>query len=65
MLRSKGFAFITYYNREDAQRAIDRLNGHGYDNLIMKVDLVVFPKWPPELKQAAAKKSLHEIACTY
>ncbi|CAE6972091.1 Eif3g [Symbiodinium sp. CCMP2456] len=36
--QSKGFAFITYYNREDAQRAIDRLNGHGYDNLIMKVE---------------------------
>jgi len=35
---SKGFAFITYYNREDAQKAIDRLNGHGYDNLIMKVE---------------------------
>lgn len=35
---SKGFAFVTYYNREDAQRAIDRLNGHGYDNLIMKVE---------------------------
>ena len=36
--QSKGFAFITYYSREDAQRAIDRLNGHGYDNLIMKVE---------------------------
>ncbi|CAJ1329109.1 unnamed protein product [Effrenium voratum] len=36
--QSKGFAFITYYNKEDAQRAIDRLNGHGYDNLIMKVE---------------------------
>jgi len=36
--QSKGFAFITFYNREDAQRAIDRLNGHGYDNLIMKVE---------------------------
>mmetsp|Transcript_49737 Transcript_49737/g.89315 ORF Transcript_49737/g.89315 Transcript_49737/m.89315 type:complete len:224 (+) Transcript_49737:71-742(+) len=36
--QSKGFAFITYYNKEDAQRAIDKLNGHGYDNLIMKVE---------------------------
>jgi len=36
--QSKGFAFITFYNREDAQRAIDKLNGHGYDNLIMKVE---------------------------
>eukprot|EP00929_Paragymnodinium_shiwhaense_P018560 TRINITY_DN12945_c0_g1_i1.p1 TRINITY_DN12945_c0_g1~~TRINITY_DN12945_c0_g1_i1.p1 ORF type:complete len:301 (+),score=114.31 TRINITY_DN12945_c0_g1_i1:86-988(+) len=36
--QSKGFAFITYYNREDAQRAIDKLNGHGYDNLILQVN---------------------------
>lgn len=34
---SKGFAFITYYTRADAQRAIDKLNGHGYDNLILQV----------------------------
>lgn len=34
---SKGFAFVTYYTREDAQRAIDKLNGHGYDNLILQV----------------------------
>lgn len=34
---SKGFAFITYYTRADAQRAMDKLNGHGYDNLIMQV----------------------------
>lgn len=36
--QSKGFAFITYYNREDAQKAIDKLNGHGYDNLILQVN---------------------------
>lgn len=34
---SRGFAFITYYSREDAQKAIDKLNGHGYDNLILQV----------------------------
>merc|ERR1711920_777374 len=34
---SRGFAFVTYYNREDAQRAINKLNGHGYDNLILQV----------------------------
>jgi translation initiation factor 3 subunit G len=36
--QSKGFAFITYYNREDGERAIKKLNGHGYDNLILKVE---------------------------
>lgn len=34
---SKGFAFVTYYAREDAQKAIDKLHGHGYDNLILQV----------------------------
>eukprot|EP00928_Gymnodinium_smaydae_P056770 TRINITY_DN4009_c0_g1_i2.p1 TRINITY_DN4009_c0_g1~~TRINITY_DN4009_c0_g1_i2.p1 ORF type:complete len:293 (-),score=85.50 TRINITY_DN4009_c0_g1_i2:61-939(-) len=35
--QSRGFAFVTYYTREDAQKAIDKLNGHGYDNLILQV----------------------------
>jgi translation initiation factor 3 subunit G len=34
---SRGFAFINFYDREDAQRAIDKLNGHGYDHLILSV----------------------------
>jgi len=34
---SRGFAFVNYYNREDAQAAIDKLNGHGYDHLILSV----------------------------
>jgi len=36
-LQSRGFAFVTYYSRDDAQRAINKLNGHGYDNLILQV----------------------------
>jgi len=35
--RSKGFAFVTYYNKEDGEKAIKKLNGHGYDNLILQV----------------------------
>jgi len=35
--QSRGFAFVTYWTREDAQRAIKNLNGHGYDNLILQV----------------------------
>jgi len=42
---SKGFAFITYYTREDAQKAINKLNGHGYDNLILNV-MWAKPKGP-------------------
>jgi len=33
----KGFAFITYYEKDKAQKAIDKLHGHGLDNLIMQV----------------------------
>eukprot|EP01025_Chloroclados_australasicus_P068675 TRINITY_DN955_c0_g1_i4.p1 TRINITY_DN955_c0_g1~~TRINITY_DN955_c0_g1_i4.p1 ORF type:complete len:306 (-),score=30.97 TRINITY_DN955_c0_g1_i4:448-1320(-) len=34
---SRGFAFINFSRREDAQNAIDTLDGYGYDNLIMSV----------------------------
>eukprot|EP00922_Rhytidocystis_sp_ex-Travisia-forbesii_P053724 GHVS01079733.1.p1 GENE.GHVS01079733.1~~GHVS01079733.1.p1 ORF type:complete len:218 (+),score=47.85 GHVS01079733.1:464-1117(+) len=35
---SKGFAFITYTRREEAAHAIDKLNRHGYDNLLLNVE---------------------------
>lgn len=35
---SKGFAFISFIRREDAQRAIDKLDGYGYDNLILHLE---------------------------
>lgn len=33
-----GFAFVDFVNKEDAIRAIDKLNGWGYDNLILSVE---------------------------
>jgi len=33
----KGFAFVTYYDRAHAQKAIDTLHRHPYDNLILQV----------------------------
>ena len=35
---SRGFAFINYVMRDDAQKAIDTMNRYGYDNLILSVE---------------------------
>ncbi|PRW56974.1 Eukaryotic translation initiation factor 3 subunit G [Chlorella sorokiniana] len=36
---SRGFAFINFIHREDALRAISKLDGFGYDNLILSVSM--------------------------
>jgi len=35
---SRGFAFVNMVNKEDGERAIAKLNGYGYDNLILHVE---------------------------
>lgn len=35
---SRGFAFISYHDRADAARAMEALQGHGFDHLILKID---------------------------
>lgn len=34
----KGFAYVTFKTRKDAAKAIQLLNGHGYDHLILNVE---------------------------
>lgn len=34
----KGFAYVTFKQRKDAAKAIQLLNGHGYDHLILNVE---------------------------
>jgi len=34
----QGFAFVSYVKREDAARAVQSLNGFGYDHLILSVE---------------------------
>lgn len=34
----KGFAYVHYKLRQEAANAIERLNGYGYDHLILSVD---------------------------
>ncbi|KAI8147840.1 eukaryotic translation initiation factor 3 subunit G-domain-containing protein [Fennellomyces sp. T-0311] len=34
----KGFAFVSFTDKEDAERAQQAVNGYGYDNLILRVE---------------------------
>lgn len=34
----RGFAYIAFARREDAEEAMTRLQGHGYDHLIIKIE---------------------------
>ena len=35
---SRGFCFVTYRQRRDAEVALEKLDGYGYDHLILKVE---------------------------
>jgi len=35
---SRGFAFVNFIHKDDAARAIDKLNGFGYDHLILHLE---------------------------
>ncbi|KAJ2901052.1 translation initiation factor eIF3 subunit g [Coemansia aciculifera] len=34
----KGYAFVSYYDHDSAEKAIAKLNGHGFDNLILNAE---------------------------
>lgn len=36
--RAKGFAFVSYADRSDAARACEKMDGHGFGHLIMRVE---------------------------
>lgn len=37
-MQSRGFAFVTYSYKGDAEKAMEKLDGYGYDHLILKVE---------------------------
>ena len=37
-LISRGFAFVSFVNKDDAAKAMDALQGYGYDHLILKLE---------------------------
>lgn len=37
-MQSRGFAFVSFVNKEDAAKAMDELQGFGYDHLILKLE---------------------------
>ncbi|KAG2788395.1 hypothetical protein JG687_00009405 [Phytophthora cactorum] len=36
--QSRGFAFVSFMYREDAEKALNKLQGYGYDHLILKLE---------------------------
>ena len=36
--QSRGFAFVSFYSKEDASNAMENLQGYGFDHLILKID---------------------------
>lgn len=49
--QSRGFAFVTFLKRKDAEMALETLNGHPYGYLILKVE------WAKPRKQSQAHYS--------
>lgn len=37
-LQSRGFAFVSFVNQDDAAQAMEKLQGYGYDHLILKLE---------------------------
>lgn len=54
--QSRGFAFVNYQTMSEAQAAIDGLDGHGYDNLILSVE---FAKPREEKEKSQAERTQH------
>ncbi|KAH9250078.1 hypothetical protein BASA81_012124 [Batrachochytrium salamandrivorans] len=55
---SRGFAYVSYLSREDAEKAMRALNGYGYDHLILKIEWAA-PSQPREFSDAPPAANKH------
>jgi translation initiation factor 3 subunit G len=53
----RGFAFVDFHNKSDAEKAIETLNGYGYDNLILSVAMAE-PSKPREEREKPLIRSV-------
>lgn len=51
---SRGFAFVSFMHREDAERALNKLQGYGYDHLILKLEWAKPSNKPKEATDAGS-----------
>ena len=57
--RSRGFAFITFHSRKEAAKAMEMLQGYGYDHLILKIE------WAKPSTRDAGSESVMKHATGY
>lgn len=50
----RGFAYVSFYNRKDAEYALDKLNGYGYDHLILKLEWAKPPSSDPNQEPSSS-----------
>ena len=58
----RGFAFVDFHNKTDALKAIETLNGYGYDNLILSVSMAEPSK--PREGDAASRPLIRSVAAS-
>ena len=56
---SRGFAFVSYYERSDAEKAMEKLQGYGYDHLILRLE------WARPSNRDAGSENVMRFASGY
>jgi translation initiation factor 3 subunit G len=51
----RGFAYVSFYEKRDAEFALEKLQGYGYDHLILKLEWAKPPSKDPSEQDSSAK----------